>query len=113
MVDYYHLWRADRNQKGWGVAAFLRSDIAGDHRSDLEFKQTEGINVEVKLNGCKWLFIGAYKPPSMTDELFVTDTTLGLDKISEKYDNYLVLGDLNFDMLEKSKGSRLNNVCDV
>ena len=63
MVDNYHLWRADRNQKGGGVAAFLRSDKAGDRRSDLEFKQTDGINVEDKLNGCKWLFIGAYRPP--------------------------------------------------
>ena len=89
MVDSYHLWRVDRNQKGGGVAAFITSDIAGDHRSDLKFKQTEGINVEVKLNGCKWLFIGAYKPPSMTDEFFETDITLGLDKISEKYDKYL------------------------
>ena len=59
MVDNYHLWRADHNQKGGGVAAFLRSDIAGDRRSDLEFEQTEGINVEVKLNGCKsWRFRG-------------------------------------------------------
>ena len=92
MVDNYHLWRADHNQKGGGVAAFLRSDIiAGDRRSDLEFKQTAGINVECKLNGCKWLFIGAYKPPFMTGELFETDITLGLDKISEKYDNYVVL----------------------
>ena len=69
MVDNYHLWRADSNQKGEEVVAFLRSYITGDRRSDLEFKQTEGINVEVKLNGCKWLFIGAYKPPSMTGEL--------------------------------------------
>ena len=27
MVDSYHLWRVDRNQKGGGVAAFIRSDI--------------------------------------------------------------------------------------
>ena len=44
----------------------------------------------------------AYKPQSMTDELLETDMTLGLDKISEKYDNYVVLVDLNLDMLEKS-----------
>ena len=113
MVDNYHLRRADRNQKGGGVAAFLRSDIAGGRRSDLEFRQTEGINVEVKLNGSKWLFIGAYKPPSMTGELFEADITIGLDKISEKYDNYVILGDLNFDMLEKSKGCKLEKVCDV
>ena len=31
----------------------------------------------------------------------------------KKYDNYVVLGDLNFDMLEKFKGCKLENVCDV
>ena len=41
----------DQNQKGGGVVAFLRSDIAGECRSDLEFKQTEGIIIEIKLNG--------------------------------------------------------------
>ena len=47
----------------------------------------------------------------MTDELFETDITLGIDKISEHYDIYLVLGDLNFGMLKLSKGNRLNNRC--
>ena len=51
--------------------------------------------------------------PSLTHLLTYTPKSLGLDKISEKYDNYVVLGDLNFDMLEKSKGSKLENVCDV
>ena len=30
------------------VAAFLRSDIAGESRSDLKFKHIEGINIELK-----------------------------------------------------------------
>ena len=49
----------------------------------------------------------------MTDELFEADITIGLDNIGEIYDNYVVLGDLNFDMLEKSKACKLENVCDV
>ena len=50
MMDNYHLWRADRTQNGGSVAAFLRSDIAGDRQRDLEFKHIEGINIEVNLN---------------------------------------------------------------
>ena len=82
VVDNYHLWRADQNQKGGGVAAFLMSNIAEDRKSDLEFRQTEGtcIHFEVKLNGPTWLFIGAYKPTSMTDELFEADITILLIK---------------------------------
>ena len=65
------------------------------------------------LNGEKWIFLGAYKPPSISDESFETDCTLGLDRISEKYEHYILLDDLNFDMLDKSKSSNLNNVCDI
>ena len=112
-VDNYHLWRADRTQNGGGVAAFLRSDIPGERKCNLEFGHIEGINIEVNLNGEKWLFLGAYKPPSLSDEVFENDCTLGLDRISEKYEHFILLGDLNFDMLDKSKSSKLNNVCDV
>ena len=36
----------------------------------------------------------------MTGELFETEMTLGIDKVSENYNNNVVLGDLNFDMLK-------------
>ena len=42
----------------------------------------------------------------MSDDIFETDWNLVLDKISEKYDNYILLGDLNFDMLDKAKGEK-------
>ena len=54
----------------------------------LEFKHFEGINIEVSLNGNKWLVSGAYKPPSMSDELFEQDCTFGMGKISEKYEDF-------------------------
>ena len=89
------------------MAAYLRSDIAGYRKSDLDFKHIEGINIEVNLNGNKWLLSGAYKPPSMSDELFEQDCTLGLDKISEKYEHFILLGDLNFNMLDGPKSEKL------
>ena len=52
------------------MEAYLRSDIAGHRKSDLDFKHIEGINIGVNLNGNKWLLSGAYKPLSMSDELF-------------------------------------------
>ena len=39
----------------------------------------------------------------MTGELFETEMTLGIDKVSENYNNNVVLGDLNFDMLKYLK----------
>ena len=53
---------------------------------------------------------GAYKPPSMSDELFEQDCTLGLDKINEKYEYFILSGDLNFNMLNGHKSENLKGV---
>ena len=50
----------------------------------------------------KQLFLGARKLSSLSNEVFETDCTLGLDRISEKYEHYILLGDFNFDILDKS-----------
>ena len=39
--------------------------------------------------------LGAYKPQSLSDEVFENDCTLGLDRISEKSEHFILLGDLN------------------
>ena len=49
----------------------------------------------------------------MSDELFEQDCTLGLDKISEKYERFILLGDLNFNMLNGPKSEKLKGVCDI
>ena len=49
----------------------------------------------------------------MSDELFEQDCTLGLDKISEKYEHFILLGDLNFNMLDGPKSEKLKDVCDI
>ena len=38
---------------------------------------------------------------------------LTFDKISTLYDNVLILGDINYDMLFEHKGAPLKNVCDI
>ena len=42
------------------MAAYLKSDIAGDRKSDLYFKHIEGINIEVNLDGNKWLLCSMF-----------------------------------------------------
>ena len=60
--------------------AYLRSDIAGDRVSGMEFKDIESIFVEVNLNGSKWIICGAYKPPSLSDATFQDDFNMTIDK---------------------------------
>jgi len=54
LVDNYHFWRKDRTAHGGGVAAYLRSDLAGDRKPNLEFKVIETIGVEVVIENTKW-----------------------------------------------------------
>jgi thiamine monophosphate kinase len=55
--------------------------------------------VEINFKERKWLICGLYRPPSMTDDVFTEDFTKTFDKVSEKYDNVMILGDLNYNYL--------------
>lgn len=112
-VDNYHLWRADRTASGRGIIAYLRSSIAGDRKTELECKITESIAVEVIIENNKWFFLGCYRPPSMSETSFSDDIHPTLDKITTKYDNINIIGDLNFDMSRDDKNFQLVNLCDV
>ena len=112
-VDNYTLWRADRTLSGGGLAVYLRSDIAGDRKKQFEFNCIESIGIEIILNSKKWFISGTYKPPSLSDTDFSQDFTKYLDKVTCNYDNFLILGDLNFDFLNDDKCIALKNMCDI
>ena len=56
--------------------------------------------------------IVAYRPPSVDNATFGDICTKGLDKLSTQFDNIMVLGDLNYDLLDKLKGETLFDLCD-
>ena len=47
------------------------------------------------------------------NKLFSDIVTKGTDKIATQFDNILILGDLNYDCMDKSKGSTLFDLCDI
>jgi hypothetical protein len=51
--------------------------------------------------------------PSIKDDNFSNDFISTCDKLSTTYDNFLVIGDLNYDMLSPQKFTPLKNVCDI
>lgn len=92
---------------------YVRSDLAGDRSKPNEFKDIESIAIEVTSDGKKWLFLGAYKPPDMNDLKFSNDFKTTTDMICKKYDNLMITGDLNFNMLDEHKSSALIDTCDI
>ncbi|CAG2249282.1 unnamed protein product [Mytilus edulis] len=102
-IDNYHLWRADQTAKGGGLLVYIRSDLACDRKTKLECKTIESIFTEINFKDRKWLICGLYRPPSLNDNLFIEDFNKTFDKISEKYDNVIIIGDLNYNCLDAEK----------
>jgi hypothetical protein len=59
------------------------------------------MGIEVTSNGHKLLFIGTYKTPNMSENAFRDDFSRTLDRIISRYDYYIIIGDLNINMLDK------------
>ena len=54
--------------------------------------------------------MGAFKPPSLKNNIFSMDFQTTMDKIYMSYQNVILLGDLNFDLLDTSKGKPLEDM---
>ena len=109
-VNDYMLWRTDRNIHWGGLAGYLRSSIAGDRNKQLDFKDIESIGIEIHCNNQKWFISGVYKPPTMPNQNFFSDLSSVVDKVTSQYDNFILIGDFNFDMSDKAKGSTISDL---
>ena len=58
-------------------------------------------------------FSGIFKPSNMPDNVFNTDFSQTVDKIVSRYDQYILIGDVSFDMLNRNKSETVVDICDV
>ena len=107
-VDIFSLYRSDRNQHRGGLLAYMRSDLAGNRNTQVEFKDIESLEFEVTSNKQKWLFLGVLTP-NMRDNIFSDDFNKTTDKIVKMYDNFIMMGDMNFNMLDDVKNVTLRD----
>ena len=81
------------------------------HRPDFELESpVETVMLDVCIKNRKWAVVGAYRTPWVDIKLFSDIVTKGTDNIATQFDNIILLGDLNYDCLDKSKGSTLFDV---
>lgn len=109
----YKFERRDRDVFGGGLAAFIKSDIPARRRRDLESKSLENITYEVILNKNKWSIMCVYRPPKMQDSEFGQEFKNTSDKCVSLFDRYMVIGDLNYDLLCETKGKPLLNIMEL
>ena len=92
---------------GGGLAAFIKSDIPAHRRKDMESKSLENITNEVILNKSIWSIMCVYRPPIMQDSEFSQEFTNNLEKCIALFEQYMVIGDQNYDLLNETKGKPL------
>ena len=93
-INGYIVYRHDRNRHGGGVALYIKSSIP-HNIIKITNSNIETIWVEVKME--KTYAIGClYRPPSSPTQY--QDNILNeLEIINQKYPNFIILGDFNYD----------------
>ena len=67
--------------------------------------------IEIRLSRRKWAIISLYRPQRTSTNVFLSELTDSLDVIINRYDNILILGDLNIDLMGPNDQG-LNNLRD-
>ena len=111
-IDGYHPpFRRDRDCHGGGLMTFIRSDIPSAKREELESPSIEMTYIEITLSRRKWAIISLYRPQRTSTNVFLSELTDSLDVIINRYDNILILGDLNIDLMDPNDQG-FNNLID-
>ncbi len=113
-LENYRYFRKDNTSMTGGLYAYVRSDIPCQRRPELENITMESICIEVTLGKTKWLMGCLYKIQDIKDHEFEDIMTDMLDNIILDYDRYLVMGDVNFNMLhEIHESNSVSQICDL
>ena len=112
--------RRDRPQKttnsfGGGKLVYIREGFISKRLTSLETQTAETICIELTLKSKKWFIMFAYRPESINRNLFFEEITLSLSKALNKYENIILIGDLNIDISIPNNdiSNLLGNLCDV
>ena len=82
-----------------GLLVYLRNDIPCRRILNFETKTVETIVLETIIAKTKWCITFGYKPPKTTDIIFTNEMHELCNSVNALYDNYVILGDLNFNVL--------------
>lgn len=106
---YSRPYRLDRTEKGGGIILYIREHIPS-RKINVDFlPKIEGFFIEINLKKAKWLLLCSYNPHKKMIQDHVNAISRQYDSLSEKYENFLLLGDLNSEVSEDS----MQDFCDV
>ena len=102
-------FRLDRNKNGGGLLVYIKEGTPVKQLLNYNFPPgIEAIAVEINLKKQKWLLLCMYRPPSQCRKFFFSEIEKCLDSFSNKFENFLLMGDLNCEISE----NEINNFMD-
>ena len=91
-------FRCDRNSNGGGILVYVRDKVPANEIKQVNVTNTiECILTEISVGKKKWALISAYRPPSQCEKLFFEEIGKVLDQLSPRYENFVIVGDLNLE----------------
>ena len=108
--------RRDRNEHEGGLMQFNRKGVVCDRVPALESELVEMICTELNINKKKWAIFAFYRPPiSSNIEMFFHKLSSCINNALDKYENVVVIGDINIDGQDRRHPGfeNLKEFCDV
>jgi len=112
-IDGYSILRADKRKNSGGLLIYISNYIP--HR-EINFispcKNIEIICTEIILDkNDTWVVCAMYKNPMVRNMEFEAAFKMLYEKVLHKYNNHIIIGDLNYNLLES--GSYLNSILPI
>ena len=90
--------RRDRALGAGGLLLYVNEDIPSKKlKNHILPDDIEILCVEINLKKQKWIIMGIYKPPNMSNTYFLEHLSKTIDCYSAKYDRLVVMGDFNLE----------------
>ena len=109
-IPGYRIVRKDRDRNGGGLLLYIIEDIPFKIIQNSSLPPTlEVLPIEINLGRFKFLLIGLYKPPSVSEKEFLLHLNKAHNFFSTKYENITLIGDFNMQPGNKN----LKDFCDL
>ena len=106
-IEGYATYRLDRNANGGGILLYIWEDILF---TLLNFDMSiESFYIEINIRKKIWLLVGTYNPNKNSTSNHLKEIDKNLDHYSSKYDNFILLGNLNSEPTE----SAVKDFCEI
>ena len=107
--------RRDRDKHGGGLIEFVKNGFISKRLKEYGTKQSESICSEFTIANRKWICLNIYRLPNPNNmNNFFDEITACLSKAAVKYENIIIMGDVNIDIKNKGFGyGKLDTFCDL